>query len=439
MARTGEFRIALVGYDRREVDEFRDEMDAVLADLRGQIDELERRIAEIEDAKPITADQAFAHVARETQRILQAAQDAGTRMVQEAREQAEHDLAMARRERSQIVGDGYRKRDEMREQLAQLDQARIRLMRQLHEAGAEIDRVASGLESAPRTEDMSVQSSRQLVERARTGTDAQWSPRSSAALRVVADDTRPRQQRPRPVHPSTGDVLPQADPRGDLIADKRDHLAPLQVALAERLGDELGALRDRLREWLRRVTDEGDATRLPLEPDAMAGVAAAGATLLRQAFELGARTASAGTDLEPASSSDDAGAPLVAVLEERVGAPIGELLAEGRAAHDPPWVLVERIDGVISDASAAMVAQIAETELSRAYERGKLATWTRGGVARRRWITSPRGHRSDEQCRQNAAAGTTPAGQPFPSGDHTPPSFDGCSCTTALTKVESDP
>lgn len=122
-----------------------------------------------------------------------------------------------------------------------------------------------------------------------------------------------------------------------------------------------------------------------------------------------------------------------------MGAPIGELLAPGQAAHDPPWVLVERIGGVISDASAAMVAQIAETELSRAYERGKLATWTRGGVARRRWVTSPRGHRSDEQCRQNAAAGATPTGQPFPSGDHTPPSSDGCSCTTALTKEESDP
>ena len=121
-----------------------------------------------------------------------------------------------------------------------------------------------------------------------------------------------------------------------------------------------------------------------------------------------------------------------------MGGPIGTLPAPAREVRDPPWVLAERVDGVISDVSEAMVAEIAETELSRAYERGKHATWSKGSAARR-WIVSPQGHRRDDRCRQNANAGALPPDEAFPSGEYAPPRFGGCTCTTSAAEEENEP
>lgn len=434
---TRDFSTSLLGYDRREVDAFRDEMEAVLDQLRGRIDELEDELERMRREKPITADQAFANVARETQRILQSAQEAGARMLKESREQAESELAHARRERSQIVGDGYRARDEMSQQLRDLAQARRALMRRLEDAAAEIERVCGGLA----TDDDPPSDARRVLERARTGTEASRATAApGASLRVISSDDTPRGGRGRLRPPSQPRSLPDTVGVGDPLADKRDQLAPLRVGLIERLTDELAALRDELRERIRRASDAGEHAGA-VDVDALVGsVAESGATHLRQAFELGAGAAAADvTDLRPAERADTADGPLLEVLRERVGAPVRALLVEASAADDPPWVLVERIDGIISDASAAMVALIAESQLSDAYERGKLATWTGGDVTARRWIVSPRGHRSDELCRANARAGAIDVGAPFPSGDQAPPRFDGCSCTTAVAAKETDP
>jgi len=436
---TRDFNLALMGYDRSQVDAFCDEMDEIVGELRGRADDLEQQLEQLHRAKPITAEQAFANVARETQRILQAAQEAGARMLKESREQADSELALARRERSQIVGDGYRARDEMSEQLRQLDESRARLIRQLQDATAEIDRLAGGLEKGGREGADEVSSAARRVERALTGTDEGRRPLSSGvSLRVIAgDDDRPSRMRMTRREPSSRRQLGAG---GGIIADKRDQLGPLRVALIERLNDELGAVRDRLREVLRRTSDAGGSTSAIAFDDAeVAAIAEEGAVQLRQAFDLGARAAAERDGLQPATGGKEVHATLGAVLDERVGAPIRELLAEGDRADDPPWVLVERIDGIVSDASAAMVSQIAETELSRAYERGKLATWSNADVAARRWVVGPRGHRSDETCRSNADAAAVPVAAPFPSGEHTPPRRDGCTCTTVAADEESDP
>jgi cell division septum initiation protein DivIVA len=452
---TRDFNLALMGYDRRQVDAFCDEMDEIVGELRGRAADLEQQLEQMQRAKPITAEQAFANVARETQRILQAAQEAGARMLRDSREQAESELALARRERSQIVGDGYRARDEMSEQLRQLDGARARLIRQLQDATAEIDRLAAGLEKGGREGADEASLAARRAERALTGTDEGHRPlgegerqraggrgslSSGAPLRVIAgaDDVRPprmrvaRRETPGRFRPGPG---------GKVVTDDRDQLGALRVALIERLNDELGAVRDRLRERLRRTSDAGGSTAAVTFDDAeVAAIAEEGAVQLRQAFDLGASAAAAERDgLQPATGGEDVHATLAAVLDEGVGAPIRELLAEGDRADDPPWVLVERIDGIVSDVSAAMVSLIAETELSRAYERGKLATWSDGDVAARRWIVSQRGHRSDETCRSNADAGAVPVAAPFPSGEHTPPRRDGCTCTTVAADEESDP
>jgi cell division septum initiation protein DivIVA len=432
------FRLALIGYDRDHVDAFCRTLDERAGELRARVDELEEQLARMRERKPITADQAFANVARETQRILQAAHDAGARMLVESRDQAQKELALARQERSQIISDGYRARDELREQLRRLDAARARLAGQLHAATTEIERLASGLEKGGHAGVDEASLAARRAERALTGTDVQRRPLSPGTpLRVIDGDdrsppTRERsRRRPRSSWPEGGSPFD----------DKRADLAPLGVALIERLNEELGDVRDRLRELVRsNNAADRSSGGITFDDRAVAAIADAGRAQLEQAYDRGARAAGGGRGLgEQPQLDDEIGAPLVAVFEERLGAPIRELLADGARADDPPWVLVERIDGIVSDASAAMVSQIAETELSRAYERGKLATWSNSDVAARRWVVSPRGHRSDEACRGNVDAGAVPVAAPFPSGDDTPPRRDGCTCTTVAADEESEP
>jgi cell division initiation protein len=441
------FSTSVVGYDRGEVEAFRDEVAGTIEELHERIGALERQVGDFESAKPITADQAFAQVARETQRILQVAQDAGARLLQQAREQAENELAVARREHAQIVGEGYRTRDKMGDQLGALDQARTRLLQKLHDAGSEIERVCAAVDSDPPGEARRVVSE-QAMEHARTGTDLARRPirPGEPTLRVVNGEDGSEQpalmrrvtRRHEPIPPGGGDPL----------VDKRDQLAPLRAALIDSLREELRLVRDRLREHLRQAADVNQRTAIVLDKAALAGAAAAGNAILARAFDLGARAAEADHhqgdtpaeqegDTPPERGEHDDSA-LSEVLDARIGAPIRSLLEHARKAQDPPWVLSERVDGVISDASEAMVAEIAETELSRAFERGKLATWIEGSAARR-WIVSPRGHRRDDRCRQNANAGAVPPDEPFPSGEDAPPRFSDCTCTTSAAEEDNDP
>jgi len=435
--RSRDFGTTFVGYDRSQVDAFRDEVAGIIDDLAGRVEALERQLREYEQSKPITANQAFAQVARETQRILQVAQDAGARMLQQAREQAENELAVARREHSQIVGEGYRTRDKMGDQLGELDQARSRLLQKLYDASSEIERICTAVESDPPGEPRRAVSER-MIEHARTGTDLANRPVRSGepALRVV-DSGETRQPGMRKRLGGGRDDAPAG--AGDVQIDKRDQLAPLRAALVDSLRKELAVVRDRLREHLRQAGDTKQRSDLVLDGAALSGAVEAGSGLLARAFDLGARAAAAECDdAAPAEPDHTLDGVLAEVLDARIGAPIRTLLEHGRTAQDPPWVVAERVDGVISDAAEAMVAEIAETELSRAYERGKLATWSEEGAARR-WIVSPRGHRRDDRCRRNGEAGLLPPDEPFPSGEHAPPRFSGCTCTTSATKEENDP
>jgi len=443
--RTRSFSTSVMGYDRGEVDAFREDVADTIADLEGRVEALERKIREVEHAKPITADQAFAQVARETQRILQVAQDAGARLLQQAREQAESELAVARREHAQIVGEGYRMRDKMGEQLGELDQGRARLLQKLYEASSEIERVCAAVESEP-PGDSRRMLSEHVMEHSRTGTDLARRPLrhgEQPALRVVnSDDGREHPVRARRAPRREEPPAPPAPPARTAhpVIDKRDELTPLTAALGDGLRDELRVLRDRLREHLRQAADAKQHVDIVLDGAALAGAVTVGNGILHRAFDLGAKAAAAEHDgsSPPAERDGQDDSTLADVLDARVGGPIRTLLDHAREVRDPPWVLAERVDGAISDASEAMVAEIAETELSRAYECGKLATWSKGSAARR-WIVSPQGHRRDDRCRQNAEAGALAPDEPFPSGDHAPPRFSGCTCTTSAAEEENDP
>lgn len=440
------FSTAFLGYDRRQVDAFRDELAAVVDELALRVSELEQQLREFERAKPITADQAFANVARETQRILQAAQDAGARMLQQARERAENELALARREHAQIVGDGYRTRDKLANHLTELDQARARLLRQLYDASSEVERVCVALESEASAATTARRvAADELMEHSRTGTDLSHRPlRSEPTLRVVADNavdesharTQPSRTQPSRTQPPRPGAGRGSDPTGD----KQAQLAQLRTTLVEQLREELRGVSDRLRERLRQASDQVAAVgEIAFDRAALAAPVGLTDSVAGRAFVLGARAAAAEReDLEPATRDDDRNGGLAAVFDNSIGAGVRTVLEQAAQAQDPPWAVAERVDGVIADASEAMVAEIAEMELSRAYERGKLATWSKGSVAARRWVLNPHGHRRDERCRQNQQAGAVAVAEVFPSGDLVPPRVSGCTCTTSA-RQESDP
>lgn len=444
MSGTREFSLALLGYDRRQVDAFRDEMDAVIGQLHGRIDELEAELERVQEAKPITADRAFATVARETERILQTAQRAGARIVDEAREQAETALARARDERAQIIGDGHRVRDEMGRQLRELASTRDSVVHQLTDAVTAIERVTAQLDAAMASDTAPAATDPQPA-RALTGTDQRrFAAAAGPSLRVIRGEDHRGEARPPapaggpPMHPTPRGRTGGADP----FAARRQHLASLRAAVTDLLASELAALRDRLREQVRSMPDARGIRGIGFDPAAVADIADAVSLHLRRAFELGAGSVAHASDQRPPSLDgdvEDLDRLVAELLRRHVGEPLQRLLADSDREDAPPWLVVERIDGAIADESTAMVAEIAETALSSAYERGRLATWVDDDIPARRWIVNPRRHRADGGCRTNADAGAVPIGTPFPSGELTPPRHDGCTCTTIAATEESSP
>lgn len=272
---------------------------------------------------------------------------------------------------------------------------------------------------------------------------------------MASTDVMRRRPRPRGPH---RDVASRVGGEGCTVSGTRDfNLALLgydrrQVdAFCDEVGEIVGELRGRADDPAHppggagggRTDAEGVARagheRACARP-AGGGHRGSGGGPAAPGFDLGSRAAATECDrLHPSTRGEAIYATMGTVLDEGVGTPLRDLLAEGDRVEAPPWVLVERIDGIVSELSAGMVAQIAETELSHAYERGKLATWSSGDVTARRWIVSQRGHRSDETRRSNADAGAVPVAAPFPSGEHTPPRREGCTCATVAADEESDP
>ena len=89
--------------------------------------------------------------------------------------------------------------------------------------------------------------------------------------------------------------------------------------------------------------------------------------------------------------------------------------------------------GAFSDSRADMIAK---TEVARAQSEGTLAAWKQtGAVLARKWVLSSI-HPCCDECDENAAAGSVPIDEPFPSGDHTVPAHPNCICAVVATSVK---
>ena len=102
-----EFLVSLRGYDRDEVHAFLGRVAEQLAQTEAKASQLQQRLDRFKEQQPAVAGLAepapsqqvspepsamFAEIGKETQRILEAAQEAGSQIQRKARQEADRDL-----------------------------------------------------------------------------------------------------------------------------------------------------------------------------------------------------------------------------------------------------------------------------------------------------------------------------------------------------------
>lgn len=149
-----EFLVSLRGYDRDEVHAFLGRVAEQLAQTEAKATQLQQRIdrlkaqpgqAAVAEA-PAPAQQVspepsamFAEIGKETQRILEAAQEAGQQIQRKARQEADRDLQAARSQAAKLIAEGERRREHTERIVSELEQARAAMSVQLRGIGRTIE------------------------------------------------------------------------------------------------------------------------------------------------------------------------------------------------------------------------------------------------------------------------------------------------------------
>lgn len=146
-----EFLVSLRGYDRDEVHTFLGRVADELAQARSRAQQLEQQIEQVRSessqaaapapaaAEPATESAMFAEIGRETQRILEAAQEAGNQMQRRARQDADKELQAARSQAARQIAEGERRREQIERVVEALDKARAALATDLRNVSRTID------------------------------------------------------------------------------------------------------------------------------------------------------------------------------------------------------------------------------------------------------------------------------------------------------------
>jgi DivIVA domain-containing protein len=229
--------------------------------------------------------------------------------------------------------------------------------------------------------------------------------------------------------PAPGPQAPGPPPTLDPVASEnaltgRDELLEdvepgLTRALKRVLQDEQNEVLDRLR---RAAGGQGEAV-LPDPDEQRNGYREAALPWLQQAARAGARFAS------PASPGPEAerGVPTLdaqaaALAAELVG-PLRERLDRALEADDSAAV-GEGLRGVYRQWKVQYVEEAARHSVLTAFSLGAFAATPDGATAQ--WVVGDDGHCPD--CDDNALAGPTAKGRPFPTGQLHPPAHPGCRC-----------
>ena len=276
-----EFLVSLRGYDRDEVHAFLGRVAEQLAQTEARATQLQQRLDRLKAqqstggvAEPAPAAQSsspepsamFAEIGKETQRILEAAQEAGQQIQRKARQEADRDLQGARGQAAKLIAEGERRREHIERIVSELEQARAAMSVQLRGVSRTIDQTLREL--AP--EDQGGSSGQTSTVReaigsqaAPTSPPAATSPSRAASAAApapaqadapVVDDTPAPAAEPEPE--------PAAEPEPEPPADAADDAPATADAPSEAAGES--AADEPATAVLAAVG--GDAQQTPAEP-----------------------------------------------------------------------------------------------------------------------------------------------------------------------------
>ena len=273
-----EFLVSLRGYDRDEVHAFLGRVAEQLAQTEAKATQLQQRVDRLKAQPgqaavaetPAPAPQAaspepsamFAEIGKETQRILEAAQEAGQQIQRKARQEADRDLQAARSQAAKLIAEGERRREHTERIVSELEQARAAMSVQLRGIGRTIEqslrelgpsdgsstvREAIGAEAA-RDAESGPSGNGGLPADAATNQDtgagapAAGAPAASAAAPAEApattgDDAAEEQEPEEPAGSIPKADAPQADSGPQADAPEADSAPAADTAEAERSSD----------------------------------------------------------------------------------------------------------------------------------------------------------------------------------------------------------
>jgi DivIVA domain-containing protein len=249
-----------------------------------------------------------------------------------------------------------------------------------------------------------------------------------ARIRATEGENRVQEappERERPPAPPAPDVPAPVDPVvGERALEGRDELLEnLEAGLARALKRVLGDEQNEVLDALRRLG--AGAGVLPDADVQAANYRDAARPWLQQAARAGAGFVSdPGSESEPPTPSVDAQATaLAAELVEPLRARLSRAL-EGGADAGEPSVAAESMRATYRQWKVQQVEECARHHVMAAFSTGAFEATPQ--VASLQWLVDDGGHCPD--CDDNALAGPTAKGQPFPTGQLHPPAHPGCRC-----------
>lgn len=466
-----DFLISLRGYDREEVHDFLGQVADRVRELQERIEELEtdaavsaQRAADAEQTAELTIPEAaaeatapaadasglFAEIGRETQRILEAAQEAAEHIRNRAREDADRELQSAREQAAGLLADGERRLEETGRAVAQLKDARSALAGDLLGVSRTIDQLLREL--GPEGE--AAQPGTGVETLAEAGGGPMGAPDVAppgppGQAPAAGASAEPAAEAPEPAEsgvgseggtPVVGEAAGEAGggaaagiPAGGSPQELRAAvLSPLHPKLVRSLRRGLQELQNVALDRLRRAQGRRDLEAHLPEEEKLQGLREVADGLLMQAYQGGARTASqlAGRSLPQAATSRDLDADFLGEVAERLRGSLQATLRSGLDANEALPALSDRVGRVFGELKGPRAEELAASHLVHAYELGLLDVWSAGGVSHRRWVLGKEPRCPESRCRHNERSGPLPVGQSFPSGHDVPPVHVGCTCTT---------
>lgn len=431
-----EFLVSLRGYDR-------DEVGAFLSQVADEVRSLQARVADVHGGgSPAAAAPAaaaareggpgdmFAEIGMHTQRILEAAQEAGTEIRRKAEQDAERELQEARRGSMKLIAEGERRREAIEREVAALEAARNGLVEDLRSVARALEQALRDL--APRgpattvREALASETAAEATAGAEEPDDAEAPQRQPASAAVVAASDAEATTR---VAEATQPAGPEPT---EPLALRAQALGPLHPKLVRALKRGLQDLQNLALDRVRRIGADADLDRLLPTAEEVDALAAVAVDFLRQAWQHGVAAAAALAGAEQATPAVRQG------LEERFGkeaserltAQLGATLRMGLSGGEDAAALSDRVGAVFAELKGPQAEELAANHLISAYEVGLLDTWSASGIVQRRWVLGKEPRCPEGRCRSNDQSGAVDIGNAFPSGHDAPPVHVGCTCTT---------